>query len=160
MQLTPIPAHDPSLGQTLPGDPLVLSRVRLFCDPHPHGLYPARLLCPWDSPVRNTGVGCHALLQWIFLKPGIEPGSPALQADALPREPLGNPGGPRHRGEHLSRVLCLLVQSPSHARLLVTPWTAALQVSLSLTQPCPTLDDPVDCSTPGLPVPHPAMSYS
>ena len=66
-------------------------------------------------------------------KPGIEPGSPALQADALPRELLGHPGGPRHRGEHLSRVLCLLVQSPSHARLLVTPWTAARQVSLSLT---------------------------
>ena len=23
-------------------------------------------LCPWDSPGNNTGVGCHALLQWIF----------------------------------------------------------------------------------------------
>ena len=31
-----------------------------------HGLQPARLLCPWDSPGRNTGVGCHALLQGIF----------------------------------------------------------------------------------------------
>ena len=27
----------------------------------PHGLY-----SPWNSPVRNTGVGCHALLQGIF----------------------------------------------------------------------------------------------
>ena len=26
----------------------------------PPGLYPARLLCPWDFPGRNTGVGCHA----------------------------------------------------------------------------------------------------
>ena len=26
-----------------------------------------RLLCPWDSPVKNTGVGCHFLLQRIFL---------------------------------------------------------------------------------------------
>ena len=26
---------------------------------------PARLLCPWDSPGKNTGVGCHALLQGI-----------------------------------------------------------------------------------------------
>ena len=29
----------------------------------PHGLQPARLLCPWDSPGKNTGVGCHFLLQ-------------------------------------------------------------------------------------------------
>ena len=32
----------------------------------PHGLVPARLLCPWTSPGENTGVGCHALLQGIF----------------------------------------------------------------------------------------------
>ena len=25
-----------------------------------------RLLYPWDSPGKNTGVCCHALLQWIF----------------------------------------------------------------------------------------------
>ena len=28
----------------------------------PHGLQPARLLCPWDFPGKNTGVGCHFLL--------------------------------------------------------------------------------------------------
>ena len=27
----------------------------------------SRLLCPWDSPGKNTGVGCHFLLQGIFL---------------------------------------------------------------------------------------------
>ena len=27
------------------------------------GLQPARLLCPWNSPGKNTGVGCHSLLQ-------------------------------------------------------------------------------------------------
>ena len=32
----------------------------------PHGLQPARLLCPWDSPGKNTGVHCHSLLQRIF----------------------------------------------------------------------------------------------
>ena len=32
----------------------------------PHGLQPARLLCPWDSPGKNAGVGCHVLLQGIF----------------------------------------------------------------------------------------------
>ena len=38
---------------------------------------PARLICPWDSPGKNTGVGCHALLQEIFLT-WIEPAFPAL----------------------------------------------------------------------------------
>ena len=32
----------------------------------PHGLQPARLLCPWDSLGKNTGVGCHFLLQGTF----------------------------------------------------------------------------------------------
>ena len=31
-----------------------------------HGLQPARLLCPWNSPGQNTGVGRHSLLQGIF----------------------------------------------------------------------------------------------
>ena len=36
----------------------------------PLGLQPTRLLCPWDSPGKNTGVGCHFLLQGIFLTQG------------------------------------------------------------------------------------------
>ena len=32
-----------------------------------YGLQPARLLCPWNSLGKNTGVGYHALLQGIFL---------------------------------------------------------------------------------------------
>ena len=32
----------------------------------PHGLCPARLLCPRDFSGKNTGVGCHFLLQGIF----------------------------------------------------------------------------------------------
>ena len=32
----------------------------------PHGLSPARLLCPWNFLGKNTGVGCHFLLQGIF----------------------------------------------------------------------------------------------
>ena len=35
-----------------------------------HGLLPAGLLCPWNSPGKNTEVGCHALLQAIFLTQG------------------------------------------------------------------------------------------
>ena len=53
----------------------------------PYGLHPARLLCPWDSPGKNTGVSCHALFQGNLPNPGIEPRSPSLQADSLPTEP-------------------------------------------------------------------------
>ena len=53
----------------------------------PYRLWSARLLCPWDSPGKNTGVGSHTLLQGNLPQPGIEPtsvASPALQADSLP----------------------------------------------------------------------------
>ena len=33
----------------------------------------ARLLCPWDFPGKNTAVGCHFLLQGIFLTQGWNP---------------------------------------------------------------------------------------
>ena len=42
----------------------------------PHGLQPTRLLCPWASPGKNTGVGCHALLQGIFPAQGSNSGLP------------------------------------------------------------------------------------
>ena len=104
------------------------SRVRL-CDPIDGSPPGSR---PWDSPGKNTGVGCHFLLQCVkvkslsrvrllvtpctaahqaplsmgfsrqeyrsglsfpssgdFPKPGIEPRSPALQADSLLSEPPG-----------------------------------------------------------------------
>ena len=32
----------------------------------PHGLQPTKLLCPWNFPGKNTGVGCHFLLRGIF----------------------------------------------------------------------------------------------
>ena len=38
-----------------------------------YGLQPTRHLCPWDSPGKNVGVGCHALLQGIFLIQGSNP---------------------------------------------------------------------------------------
>ena len=38
-----------------------------------HGLPPTRLLCPRDSPGKNIGVGCHTLLQGIFLTQGPNP---------------------------------------------------------------------------------------
>ena len=40
----------------------------------PHGLHPARLLCPWDSPGRNIGMGYHFLLQRNFPTQGFNLG--------------------------------------------------------------------------------------
>ena len=47
-----------------------LSRV---CLPHP-GLQLTRILCPWNFPSKNTGVGCHFLLQGSFHTQGSNPG--------------------------------------------------------------------------------------
>ena len=40
----------------------------------PHGLWPTRLLHSWDFPGKHTGVGCHFLLQGIFLTWESNPG--------------------------------------------------------------------------------------
>ena len=57
-----------------------------------YGLQPTRLLCPWDSPGKNTGVGCHALLQGTFPTQRLNPRLLYLlhrQEGALP--PPGKP---------------------------------------------------------------------
>ena len=64
----------------------------------PHGLQPARLFRAWDFPGKNTGVGCHSLLQGSS-HPGIQPGSPALQADSSPLSQLGSPTSPGVQGK-------------------------------------------------------------
>ena len=43
----------------------------------PHGLYPTRLLCPWNSPAKNTRVGIPYSTD--LPNPEMEPGSLALQ---------------------------------------------------------------------------------
>ena len=48
------------------------------------------LLCPWDSPGKNTGVGCHAVLQEVFLTQELNPhllGVLHWQAGSLPLAP-------------------------------------------------------------------------
>ena len=55
-------------------------------------LQPARLFCSWDSPGKDTGVGCLPFPSPGDLPaPGIKPGSPALQADSWLSEPVGKP---------------------------------------------------------------------
>ena len=44
-----------------------------------------------NSPGKNTRVGSHFLLQGNLPNPGMELGSPALQANSLPYEPPGEP---------------------------------------------------------------------
>ena len=55
----------------------------------PPGLYPARLLCPWDFPGKNTGVGCYFLLQGFFPTQGLNSSLLHWQEDSLPPTHLG-----------------------------------------------------------------------
>ena len=57
----------------------------------PHESQPARL-CPWDSPGKNTGVGCHALLQGIFSTQGSNPSLPHCRQILYHLSHQGSPG--------------------------------------------------------------------
>ena len=63
----------------------------VISDSAPHGLQPARLLCPWRFPGKNTGVGCHFLLQGILLIQGLNPHLLHRQASSLPLSYQGSP---------------------------------------------------------------------
>ena len=59
-------------------------------------LQAARLLCPWNPPGKNTGVGCHFLFQGIFPNTGSNPRLLYLlywQAHSLPVLQLGSLSG-------------------------------------------------------------------
>ena len=64
-----------SCGEQFELDACMLSCFVLSDSLGPHGLQPARLLCPWDSPGKNTGAGCHAYLRGIFPTQGWNPHS-------------------------------------------------------------------------------------
>ena len=66
----------------------------------PHRLYLTRLLCPWDSPGKNTGRGCHALLQGIFLTQGLNPHLLCLTLWRMGSLPLAPPGKPKSSLEY------------------------------------------------------------
>ena len=86
---------------------------------------PTRPLCPWHSPGENTGVGCRFLLWGVFMTHGLNP----LLQHLLHWQGDSLPQG------HL--------RSPK----------SSVQFS-SVTQSCLTLSNPMNCSTPGLPVHH------
>ena len=68
----------------------------------PHRRQPTRLPCPWDSPGKNTGVGCHLLLQCMKVKSESE----VAQSHPTPSHPMDCrlPGSSIH-GIFQARVL-------------------------------------------------------
>ena len=124
----------------------------------PHRRQPIRLPCPWDSQGKNTGVGCHFLLQGMRVKSESEVAQLCLTLS----DPMdcSSPGFSIHgifqarvlewgaiafsaQGTYLSTNMAFMVLSTSDS----------VQFS-SVTQSCLTLCDPMNSSTPGLPVHH------
>ena len=109
----------------------------------PHRWQPTRLPRPWDSPGKNTGVGCHFLLQCMKMK------SEREVAQSCPT--LSNPMdcsllGCSVHGIFQARVLewvAIAFSEPIH--------TAAAGAAKSL-QSCLTLCNPTDRSPPGSPI--------
>ena len=112
--------------------------------------------CPWDSPAKNTGVGCHFLFQGIFPTTGIEPESPAGRFFA----PFGKP-------KYIRVCVCVCVCVCAHVchavlncfscvQFFVTLWAVDCQSPLSMGfsrhkyqsgWPCPP---PGDLPDPGI----------
>ena len=108
----------------------------------PHRRQLTRFPRPWDSPGKNSGVGCHFLLQCMKVK------SESYVAQSCPTlsDPVDcSPPGSSIHGTFRARVLewgaisfsnawkwKVKVKSLSRVRLLVTPWTAAHQAPPSM----------------------------
>ena len=85
---------DPYVWSSYPTVPIVVVAVYLLSHVWllwPHGLSPTRLLCPWDFSGKNTGVGCHFLLQRIFPTQGLNLRLLLWQVDSLPLSHQGSP---------------------------------------------------------------------
>ena len=94
----------------------------------PHGLQPARLLCPWNFPGKNTGVGCHFLLPGIFLTQGSNLCPLHWQANSLllshqgsPRMGVGVPRSAPLDDHFVQQVLYFLLRCFQH--LITYPLT-------------------------------------
>ena len=90
----------------------------------PHRPLPTRLLCPWDSPGKNTGVGCHFLLQCMKVKSESE----VTQSCPTPRDPMDySSPGPSIHGIFQARVLEWVAIAFSHSQ---TAWGQILALLL------------------------------
>ena len=77
-----------------------------------HALWPAKLLRSWDFPGKDTGVGCHFLLQGIFLTQGLNSCLPHCRQTFYY---LSYQGSSFHRPSHYQSCLqshCRLCQMP------------------------------------------------
>ena len=101
----------------------------------PHRQQPTRLPCPWDSPGKNTGVGCHFLLQCMTVKSESE----VAQLCPTLSHPMdcSLPGSSFH-GIFQARVLEWGAMSFSNACM-----------HAKSLQSWPTLCNPIDSSPPG-----------
>ena len=104
----------------------------------PHRWQPTRLPRPWDSPGKNTGVGCHFLLQCMKEKSENEVAQscPTL-CDPIHISPPGSPAP----GILNARTLEWVAISFSNA------WKRKSESEVA--QSCQALSDPMDCSLPG-----------
>ena len=76
---------------------------------NPPGLQPAELLCLWNSISKNTGVGCHFLLQGIFPTQGLNPcffGLLYWQEYSLPAVPTRKPESLPATNKKFLHVIC------------------------------------------------------
>ena len=95
----------------------------------PHGLKPTRLLCPWDSPGKNSRVGFHDLLQEISLTQGLNPSllhHQHWQVDSLLLVPPGKPPVTWGPGESQRMTCQRLSDKTEHSkasrRYFIWPW--------------------------------------
>ena len=73
----------------------------------PHGLWPSRLLCSWDSPGKNTGVDSHSLLPGIFPTQGSNPGLP--HCSPIPYH-LSHQGSPSVNKTDVQRICPIMLK--------------------------------------------------
>ena len=109
----------------------------MFDSVRPHRQQPTRLLCPWDSPGKNTGVGYHFLLQCMKVK------SESEVAQSCPT--LSNPKdwslqGSSVHGIFQARVLewgAIAFSEILHSALLktskITYWSISVTVNFSVS---------------------------
>ena len=120
----------------------------------PHRWQPTRLPGPWDSPGKNTRVGCHFLLQCMKAKSENE----VAQSCPTLSDPMEcSPPGSSVHGIFQARVLewgATAFSSPPPG-VLPNSGIKFMSVYVScigrwdLDQLCPTISDPMDCSPPG-----------
>ena len=110
----------------------------------PHGLRPARLLCPWNFPGKNTGVGCHFLLQRIFPSQRSNLSLLHQQKDSLPLSHMGSPIAPMKRFYFVWRNALwftqLLYSGPSTGISILVLWHFRPDNSVLWGLPCALSD--------------------